>query len=442
MVKILKMLGCLGLMAVLGGTLAGTYLYVDANKLSEAEEEKKELEKKRKELDSTLSGLENDKADILQYINKIDTKIIKVTSDYEKTEEKIKNKKKSIKKLTAKIEKAEADINNQYDSMKRRIKYMYENGNSDYIDILLASGSLSEMLNRSEYIEKISDYDSNMLDNFIAGKQELEEKKAELEEKKEALETTAEALSEEKAALDKLESKKKKEIAKYDKTIAATQQAISQNSSELEKQEKIIEDELLKEQIRIAEEERRKKEEEERRRKEEEERKRQEELRRQQEQQNNNNNNSEDNPQTEPTAEPVVSSDNSSGGFIWPLAVTGKITSGFGPRNSPTAGASSNHQGIDISAPSGTVIYAAKGGTVVTAAYSSAAGNYVMINHGNGVFTVYMHASSLTVSKGDEVSQGQAIAKVGSTGISTGAHLHFGVSVNGAYVNPNNYVSP
>ncbi|MCI8306541.1 MAG: peptidoglycan DD-metalloendopeptidase family protein [Lachnospiraceae bacterium] len=428
MIRVRKMLCGLGILTAMTASFAGVFVYVQANKLSEAEEEKKELEREKKELDSALSGLENDKADIIAYINKIDTKINKVTADYEKTEEKIDKKKKSIKKLTKKIEQAEIEINNQYDSMKKRIKYMYENGNSDYIDILLASGSLSEMLNKSEYIEKISDYDANMLDNYIAGKKELEEKKIALEEKKAALEIAAEALAEEKSALGKLEKKKKKEIELYNADIAKTQQAISNNRSELERQEKIIEDELLKEQIRIAEEEKR--------RKEEEERKRQEELRRQQ-QQNDSNNNS----QNGPTAAPAVNNNNSAGGFVWPLAVTGKITSPFGNRNSPTAGASSSHMGIDISAPTGTAICAAKGGTVVTAAYSAGAGNYVMINHGNGVFTVYMHASSLTVSKGDEVSQGQVIAKVGSTGISTGPHLHFGVSVNGAYVNPSSYVS-
>lgn len=433
MISIRKIVFGLGIITAIGVCYAGTYMCVQASKLSEAEEEKKELEREKKELDSTLSDLENDKADILEYIKKLDTKINKVSADFEKTQSKIDKKKKSITKLTKKIEQAEIDINNQYDSMKKRIKYMYENGNSDYIDILLASGSLSELLNKSEYIEKISDYDANMLDNFIAGKNELEEKRTALEEKKAALETAAEALSEEKAALDKLEGKKKKEIEIYNDNIAKTQDAISNNQSELERQERIIEDELLKEQIRIAEEEKR--------RKEEEERKRQEELKRQQEQQNQNQNQNDTNPQTEPTATPA-DNNNSAGGFIWPLAITGKITSSFGKRNSPTAGASSYHQGIDISAPTGTAIYAAKGGTVVTAAYSSGAGNYVMINHGNGVFTIYMHASSLTVSKGDEVSQGQTIAKVGSTGISTGAHLHFGVSVNGAYVNPGNYVSP
>ena len=85
---------------------------------------------------------------------------------------------------------------------------------------------------------------------------------------------------------------------------------------------------------------------------------------------------------------------------------------------------------------------AAAAGEVVIATYSSSAGNYVMLSHGGGVYTVYMHASSLLVSQGQNVKKGQTIAKVGSTGYFTGSHLHFGVRVNGAYVNPSKYVSP
>ncbi len=129
------------------------------------------------------------------------------------------------------------------------------------------------------------------------------------------------------------------------------------------------------------------------------------------------------------------------GGLRWPLRVPGRISSEFGSRTSPTEGASTNHQGIDIAVSAGTPIVAAGDGTVVTAAYSASAGNYIMLYHGNSLYTVYMHASKLAVSEGAQVKQGDVIAYVGSTGISTGAHLHFGVSVNGAYVNPRNYVS-
>ena len=124
----------------------------------------------------------------------------------------------------------------------------------------------------------------------------------------------------------------------------------------------------------------------------------------------------------------------STGSMMWPCPSSKRVTSDYGPRTSPTNGASSNHKGIDIGAAYGADIVAADGGTVLVA-------TYVIIDHGGGLCTVYMHASSLTVSAGQTVSKGQVIAKVGSTGISTGNHLHFGVTLNGVYVSPWGYVS-
>ena len=128
------------------------------------------------------------------------------------------------------------------------------------------------------------------------------------------------------------------------------------------------------------------------------------------------------------------------GAFTWPCPSSTRVTSDYGTRVSPTSGASSNHKGIDIGASAGAAIVAAANGTVKAANYSSAAGNYVMIDHGGGLYTVYMHCSSLAVSEGTAVSAGQTIAYVGSTGISTGNHLHFGVSLNGSYVSPWSYL--
>ena len=113
--------------------------------------------------------------------------------------------------------------------------------------------------------------------------------------------------------------------------------------------------------------------------------------------------------------------------FKWPCPSSSRISSGFGGRTSPTKGASSNHQGIDIPASTGAAITAAASGTVVVSTYSYSAGNYIMISHGGGVYTVYMHCSQLLASEGQTVKQGQTIAKVGSTGYSTGSHLHFGI---------------
>lgn len=125
---------------------------------------------------------------------------------------------------------------------------------------------------------------------------------------------------------------------------------------------------------------------------------------------------------------------------MWPATQGTRISSPFGRRSAPVAGASTFHKGIDIPCPSGSDIVAAESGTVLIATYSSSAGNYVMINHGNGIMTVYMHNSQLCVSVGQQVSKGQVIAKAGSTGYSTGPHCHFGVKLNGEYVNPVNFL--
>ena len=131
-----------------------------------------------------------------------------------------------------------------------------------------------------------------------------------------------------------------------------------------------------------------------------------------------------------------------SGGTYWMVPCNYiYVSSPFGDRDAPTAGASSNHQGIDLAAPEGTPIYASRSGSVTIAKWSNSAGYYVSINHGDGFASVYMHMTHYVVSKGQYVSQGQVIGYVGSTGYSTGNHLHFGISYNGKYVNPALYVN-
>ena len=129
-------------------------------------------------------------------------------------------------------------------------------------------------------------------------------------------------------------------------------------------------------------------------------------------------------------------------GFIWPCPAYTRISSYFGPRPQPVPGASTNHKGVDLAAPYGSAILASASGVVTTSTYSKSAGNYIVLAHGSGMSTVYMHASALLVSVGETVEQGEVIAKLGSTGYSSGNHLHFGVIKNGTYVNPLNYISP
>ena len=130
-----------------------------------------------------------------------------------------------------------------------------------------------------------------------------------------------------------------------------------------------------------------------------------------------------------------------SSGWIKPLpSGSYRITSAFGMRKHPVLGYTRMHSGVDMAAPAGTPIYAAKSGKVTVAGWGSQSGNYVSINHGDGFASIYMHMTHYIVSAGQYVSQGQVIGYVGSTGISTGNHLHFGISYNGTYVNPMNYL--
>lgn len=128
----------------------------------------------------------------------------------------------------------------------------------------------------------------------------------------------------------------------------------------------------------------------------------------------------------------------SAAGLIWP--VSGTLTSGFGGRSSPGGVGSTNHEGIDIAVPEGTPIRAAKGGTVILAAYTGGYGNYTCIDHGSGLSTCYAHQSSYAVSSGQRVSQGQVIGYSGNTGASTGPHLHFEVRINGVAQDPTAYL--
>ena len=296
--------------------------------------------------------------------------------------------------------------------MKLRIKYMYEKGDSTYVDLLMEAGSLSELLSKAEYITKISSYDRQKLDEYAATKEKIAEKEKALEEEHAELLNLQNETEAKQASVEKLLAAKQTELQNYETKIASAEGQISEYAKSIEAQENQIKS--IEAEIKRKEEEARKKAEEEKKK-------------------------AAAANKAAQTYKTVSLGDIS---FTWPCPASGRITSGFGGRKSPTKGASSNHQGIDISAPTGTSIVAAAAGEVVIATYSSSAGNYVMISHGGGVYTVYMHASSLLVSQGQSVKKGQTIAKVGSTGYSTGSHLHFGVRVNGSYVNPTKYVSP
>ncbi|BCJ92879.1 hypothetical protein acsn021_04480 [Anaerocolumna cellulosilytica] len=420
------------------------YLHSFATEIDQAKEEKSNLEKKKQETELRLAELEKEKGDILNYIEKLDKELENLAEEVYTLNKDIEATNEDLKVAKEELELAKLTEENQYSTMKKRIQYMYENGQTDYFELILKSDNLSEMLNQIEYMSKITQYDNNLLGEYKELKQDVINKEQKLEAKIEELNGLKEELTYEQDTITRLVKDKNAEVVKYEASIDETESLSAEYSSKLAEQEQVIEDLLEAERKRIEEEERKK--EEERKRKEEE-RKRQEEERKKQEQEKNNQGQEQNGGDTSSTEEPsneepADNSDNTSTtSFAWPVPASRRITSYFGNRNQPTAGASTYHKGIDIGASTGTEIVAAASGTVVTAAHSSSAGNYIMISHGNSTFTVYMHCSKLLVSVGQQVNQGETIALVGSTGVSTGPHLHFGVSVNGGYVNPLNYVS-
>ncbi len=405
---------CLALI-LLGVSFGAAVRSAQAATISATKEKISELEKKKKDLQSKLKSLESEKKDIVSYISKLDAQLTELEDDLAATEEDIEKTEEKLEYTRKELAQAEEDEKTQYANMKSRIKFMYENGGSDYVSILLGATDFADLLNRTEYIEKISEFDKTMLDRYIATKHLIEQKKAEIEETLQELEDYKAELELEQEQVQEVREKKESELRSYEAKIADTEDDVKAYASEIAKQEDMLEKLIEEEKKRQEEEARKKKAAEEAARKK--------------------------------NSDKSDSSDSSGGktsasGLRWPLNVSGTITSGFGRRSSPTRGASTYHKGIDIAVSYGTAIVAAGSGTVLTAGYNSAMGNYIVINHGGGLYTYYEHCSRFAVKQGASVAKGQVIAYVGSTGVSTGPHLHFGVYLNGSYVNPRKYVSP
>ena len=401
----------------------------EQEKMDRAAEQKKKLEAEREKTKSMISELNSLKSDLSAYVKKLDADLTGIQSEIDRLDGKIGGKEQELDSTEQELQEAEELRQRQYGSMKLRIKYMYEKGNTGFLDLLLSSRNLSELFNYTEYVQKISSYDRNQLDLYAANCQNIRDKKQKIEEEKADLESLRSDESAKQESVQALMSEKQKQIASYAAQIGDAQEDLSGYEDQIEAEES---------EIRAVEEQVKKREEEERKKAEEERKKAEEEARRKAEE-------SAAGKKDTSSAEAAAAAPAKSLGnirFTWPCPASSRVTSGFGKRSSPTKGASSNHQGIDISAGTGSAIVAAADGDVVIATYSSSSGNYVMLSHGGGVYTLYLHCSSLNCSVGQHVSAGQTIAKVGSTGISTGPHLHFGLRSGGSYLNPLSYVRP
>lgn len=365
------------------------------SRLDAAQQKQEEMKKEQEQLENKLDSIQDSVSDVAKYVRTLDLQMTNLL-------DKIDTNKKQIKEVQQEIEEVNEEYNTalekqqeQYEGMKAHIKYMYENSDSNYLVYLMESRSLADFLSREEYVQKVTDYDKVLLTRYQQVLDEVTVAQQRAEEKKKQVTAAKNSLKYEKQKLDQLSDEKTRQIEVYQGIVKENQQNVADYAAQIAAQEKEIEDILQQGRSNIA----------------------------QQEQAG-------ESVQVMPTT----------GEYAWPLPVAGRITSTFGYRKAPTAGASSYHKGVDIAVNTGTNVLACKEGKVVLARYSASAGNYVAIYHGGGIYSYYMHCSQLKTSVGKRVQKGQVIARSGSTGISTGPHLHFAMFKSGNYVNPMYYV--
>lgn len=361
----------------------------------EAESQKNALKTNLTDVKAILASLEETKNNLEEYIAELDDDLDEIDQKIEVLTQCIADKEFEIQSTEQELNEAKIKSDNQYETMKLRIKFMYEKGDTSSMEMIMSSKSFTDFLNKAEFINRISAYDRMMLDDFIATQNEIAEKEATLISQQQELEDTKAALENEQSAVETLMASKEEEITKYESDISDKEAAIAEYEAMIAAQDQIIRDleaAIAAEKKRIEEENRK-----------------------------------------------AISYDG--GKFKWPAPSYKRISDDYGNRIHPTLGTQQFHNGIDMAAPSGSPILAAYDGEVIAASYSPTMGNYAMIDHGDGLITIYMHASSLSVSDGQTVKKGQQIGGVGSTGRSTGPHLHFSVRSNGSYVSPWNYLS-
>lgn len=411
------------LAAVILLSLVSTALIVMVHAASSSEIKSKlaDLRAKQAEIQKQSDELEKSIAE-----NKDQTKTLvgqkaEIDQEMEMSRQKIENLNEQIQQLNlliaekqteleASVAKEEA-LQKQY---KARLRSMEETGSVSYWSILFRASSFSDLLDRVDMIREIAESDQLMLKQLSAATQAVETERADLEQQKLDLQQTEDDLAVEQAELetkrakaDTLITQMQVEYASLSDEFLAAEADEAAVREQIKKAETDYFNALAKEQAAAA---------------------------------------AAAAAANKPSSGSNSSSSSSSGGassggFAFPLAYSTGVTCAYGPRVHPINGNKSFHYGVDLAAGMNTEIYATKSGTVTGATYGEANGYYVTINHGDGYSSIYAHMTNYVVSAGDSVKQGQLIGYVGTTGWSTGPHLHFEILYNGSNVNPMNYIS-
>ena len=348
-------------------------------------EKQQQVQERREEAEQKLTYVQEDLSAAIVKIQELDDQIRQSESEIESLNGEVENLETQIEELTTKIEQVEKNYNDNEALLEERLVTMYEVGETKYLDILFNSAGIMDFLSNYYIIQQMIESDTILLDEIEQEKEEIEKSKNSLEEQKASI---------------KLKKAKKEQLAvitQNNKTLK--EQAVANLSEEeIQLQQKIeeykSEESKIEALIKLA------------------------------------------------TNEYEYTGDYTGGVMAWPIAKSGTyITSAYGVREHPIQGVIKQHTGIDIgNAGFGAPVIAAADGVVTMAGYYGGYGNCVIINHGNGISTLYGHGQKILTEVGKEVKKGDLILEVGSTGNSTGPHLHFEVRINGSCVDPMPYL--
>lgn len=355
----------------------------DAN-LQAMENKLDALKKQKNEISKKLTAAKNNKAEAVKYKSYIDQQMNIVYEEVTTINELISSLDSKVKDKEAEIKAAKIERNKQLENFKQVMLLTYEGGNASYIEMVLSAENFYDFLTRVERVSSLMDYCNTVMEEMKTLENKLNIAKEDLETSLNAQLEYKEELILREAELETLQAENETYLKNLEKDISGYQSTYNSYAEE----EKKIDAEIEKYLKELQEKE---------------------------------------------------NSAYVGGEFIWPVPRSwSRISSPYGWRT--LNGKREHHNGIDIPASKGTKIYASNGGKVITATWHYSYGNYVIIDHGGGKATLYAHASKLNCKVGDKVKQGDVIAYVGTTGHSTGNHLHFEVRINGAKQNPLNYV--
>lgn len=354
------------------------------------QDELKDAQEKINEATSKRNDIKAEKNEVLNEISDLEDSIAEYEYELEQLAEEINELEKNIEEKGIEIEKLEKDYEEKKQLLEDRLVAIYEQGQITFLDVLLSAESFWDYISMSSRMREMTEADNAKMDEVEAQRKSVEKSKNELEEQKAELDSKEKSVESKQKQLKVVKASKESKVANLTAEQKELQNEINKYKKEIER---------IEEEIRKA---------------------------------------------AQSSSGQYVGS--FSGTLSWPLSKNSpyynNITSYFGYREQPVAGASTNHRAIDIGVPTGTPVYSAADGVVVIKGSSSVRGIYVMVKHADNLYTFYQHLSSVIVSQGQSVSRGQQIAKSGSTGIGSGPHLHFEVRTSpyyGSEVNPLNY---